>query len=183
MNYPILLIYLHFSTIDFHDVEREILKDKGCAKLVLKILKHFRDCNQPIKNLFSYALKTIVMEMIRDDPHDEWDEKQLAHHFLKTLKILNKKLENGQIEYFFDPNYNLLDNKNNLNPESIRSMAIWLRNVIQKLENSMTKPSCRKVWMWHFETSTMRIFIKTLTDQNVSLMVKPSDDIKTIKNM
>ena len=134
-------------------MEKEILKEKGCAKLVLKLLKYFRDCNQPIQKIFSYALKTIVLEIIRNDPYDEWDDKQLAHHFLKTLKILNKKLENGKIEFFFEPNNNLLENKN---PESIRSMAGWLKNVIQKLENSMAKPYCRKVWMWYFETSTMQ---------------------------
>ena len=130
------------------------MKEKGCAKLVLKLLKYFRDCNQPINKIFSYALKTIVMEMIRNNPYDEWNDKHLAHHFLKTLKILNRKLEDGKIEYFFEPNSNLLENKS-MNLESIKSMALWLKNVIQKLENSMGEPYCRKVWMEYFQTPTM----------------------------
>ena len=111
------------SPIDFHDVEKEILKEKGCAKLVLKLLKYFRDRNQPINKIFSYALKTIVMEMIRNNPNDEWNDKQLDHHFLKTLKILHRKLENGKIEYFFEPNSNLLENKC-INLQSIESINI-----------------------------------------------------------
>ena len=135
-------------------MEKEILKEKGCAKLVLKLLKYFRDCNQPINKIFSYALKTVVMEIIRNNPNDEWNDKQLAHHFLQTLKILHRKLENGKIEYCFEPNSNLLQNKS-INLESIRSMAMWLKNVIQKLENSMGEPYCRKVWMEYFQTPTM----------------------------
>ena len=138
-------------------MEKEILKEKGCAKLVLKLLKYFRDCNQPINKIFSYALKTIVMEMIRNNPYDEWNDKQLAHHFLKTLKILNRKLEDGKIEYFFEPNSNLLENKS-MNLESIKSMALWHKNVIQKLENSMGEPYCRKVWMEYFQKPNKGFF-------------------------
>ena len=97
------------------------------------------------------------MEMIRNNPYDEWNDKQLAHHFLKTLKILNRKLEDGKIEYFFEPNSNLLENKS-MNLESIKSMALWLKNVIQKLENSMGEPYCRKVWMEYFQKPNKGFF-------------------------
>ena len=54
--------------LDFHDPEIKIIDNIGCAKPVIKFLKLFRNSNSPLKLLSSYSLKTIVMDMIRNEP-------------------------------------------------------------------------------------------------------------------
>ena len=52
-------------SLHFPRVEKEIILNKRCAKPVIRFLKQFRDANKPLVNLKSYALKTVVMTMIR----------------------------------------------------------------------------------------------------------------------
>ena len=111
------------------------------------IILIFRDCNPVLNNLFSYALKTIVMEMIREDPSNAWLEQNLAENFLKALNNLNDKLNHGRIDYFFDSNSNLL---RKMNPSLLQSMKGWLSKTISKLETSKNTETCRTVWLKYF---------------------------------
>ena len=43
-------------------------------------------------------MKKIVVQLILDDPNDDWNNGQLANYFLKALKFLCKKLQSGKIE-------------------------------------------------------------------------------------
>ena len=78
--------------LSFAELEKKILYKHGCAKMVIKLLKYFRDCNPELQGLSSYALKTLVMLMIRRDPVFEWKEANLPNIFLKTLNFLYEQL-------------------------------------------------------------------------------------------
>ena len=142
------LLYWH---LNFRHVENQILMDKQCAKKVIKLLKYLRDCNQDlIGELFSYCLKTIVVQLILDDPNDDWNNRELANYFLKALKFLTKKLEYGKIEdteYIFGSDSILFYEKT---PGSMKKMVRWLNGVIQDLEQSMFQPNCENVWKSYF---------------------------------
>ena len=134
--------------LDFHDTEIEILKDFGCAKPVIKSLKLFRDCNPQLKSIVSYWLKTIVMDMIRNYPEDDWLQGQEAEYFLKSLKHLLEKLKKKNIDYFFDNTSNMLANK--VKPATVFDMAKYLEKVINNLEDTKNTPECKATWLKYF---------------------------------
>ena len=44
--------------LDFHDLEREILYDRGCVKKVIKLLKYLRDLKGgPMMKIWSHLIK------------------------------------------------------------------------------------------------------------------------------
>ena len=44
--------------VDFHDIERKILFNRGCAKKVIKLIKFLRDSKGgPAEKLWSHLLK------------------------------------------------------------------------------------------------------------------------------
>ena len=134
--------------LDFHDPEIKIIDNIGCAKPVIKFLKLFRNMNSPLKMLSSYSLKTIVMDMIRNDPRDDWDPREEASYFIKALKHLLIKLEQGKIGYFFDENSNILWKVTDI---QLSNMSNFLKRTIDRLDKSQNTPECRKVWMKYLQ--------------------------------
>ena len=137
--------------LDFHDTEIEIIKDMGCAKPVIKSLKLFRDSNPQLEKLASYCLKTIVMNMIRSNPDDDWKQGTEAEHFLKALNNLLTALERRKISYFFNENSNLLSK---LKPSTLTDMANYLKKAIKAMEDSQKTSNCRNVWLKYFNEVT-----------------------------
>ena len=134
--------------LDFHDTEIEVIKDMGCAKPVIRFLKLFRDSNRPLKPLVSYWLKTIVMDMIRTYPDDDWRQGDEAEYFMKSLKHLLGKLEKRNIDYFFDSTSNMLASK--VKPATIVDMKNYLEKAITHLEKSENTPECKTTWLKYF---------------------------------
>ena len=95
-------------SVHFPMVEKEILKDKGCAKPVIRFLKQFRDANKPLANLKSYALKTVVMKMILKNPNYKWEIGSEPYYFLLALEELKRRLEEGRINWIFHTQSNIL---------------------------------------------------------------------------
>ena len=135
--------------LDFHDPEIKIIDNIGCAKPVIKFLKLFRNSNSPLMLLSSYSLKTIVMDMIRNYPRDDWAPAEEAEHFLKALKHLQIKLEQGKIDYFFDNNSNILK-QGNVTQVQLQNMVNFLKEAIKNLEASQNTPTCKTVWTQYF---------------------------------
>ena len=95
-------------------------------------------------------MKKIVVQLILDDPNDDWNNGQLANYFLKALKFLCKKLQSGKIEdtvYIFGSGSVLFYEKK---PGSMKKMVRWLNGVIQDVEQSMFQPNCENVWKSYF---------------------------------
>ena len=134
--------------LDFHDTEIEIIKDMGVAKPVIKFLKLFRDSNPPLKPIVSYWLKTIVMDMVRTYPDDDWRQGEEAEYFLKSLHHLLEKLKQQNIDYFFDRTSNMLASK--LKPATIIDMKNYLEKAITGLEKSANTPECKIIWLEYF---------------------------------
>ena len=54
--------------LDFHDLERRILYDRGCVKKVIKLLKYMRDeKGGPMAKLWSHLLKVPTFEPFVSD--------------------------------------------------------------------------------------------------------------------
>ena len=77
--------------IDFHHVEKQILKESPVARKIVMLLKYFRNCNPPLHSIFSsYSLKTIVLQMIKDQNQNIWDE----HYLDKIFAICLQQMRN-----------------------------------------------------------------------------------------
>ena len=103
-----------------------------------------------VEILFSYCMKTIVVQLIMEYPNADWNNGELANYFIKALKFLSKKLESGKIEdtvYIFGSGSILFYEKT---PGSVKKMVRWLNGVIQDLEQSMFQPNCENVWKSYF---------------------------------
>ncbi len=86
--------------------ERVFLKNGGCAKVVIKLLKKMRD-KQGWHKLASYYLKTVVM-LTKSDAR--WEENMIGEHFIQTLESLSSYLTKGYIPFYHDNGCNLIEN-------------------------------------------------------------------------
>ena len=135
--------------LDFHLAEDQIIYNFGCVRPVIKLLKHFRDCNEPLRELMdSYKLKTLVMLMIREDPSSLWNKKNMAENFLRALRFMTTRLHQGRIEHIFVERSNLFVN---LKFGQLNHMSAFLRAAIYDLDRSLDTRECRSVWLKYFQ--------------------------------
>ena len=137
--------------LDFHLAEDQIIYNYGCVRPVIKLLKYFRDCNEPLRELMdSYKLKTLVMIMIKEDSYNigTWNKIDIAENFLRALRLMIKKLHQGKIEHIFVEKSDLFVN---LNFGQLKHMSSFLRTAIYDLNRSMDTPECRAVWLKYFQ--------------------------------
>ena len=134
--------------LSFPDMEKKILYQHGCAKMVIKLLKYFRDCNHELQGLSSYSLKTLVMLMIRKNPTFEWREENLPNIFLDSLTHLHHMLENEFLPFYFHPQSNVIENLSKIH---IFNMKCWLAKAKRELELSKDAESCKSIWAKYFK--------------------------------
>ena len=134
--------------LDFVDMEKRLIYQHGCAKMVIELLEYFRDCNQEIQGLPSYALKTVVMLVIREYPSYSWSEANLSICFLFALKKLQEKLNNRFIPFYFHPKSNIL---HIIAPADIFKMDCWLRKVLNKLHLTNDMANSKGCWYAYFK--------------------------------
>ncbi|XP_055947872.1 cyclic GMP-AMP synthase-like receptor isoform X2 [Argiope bruennichi] len=124
----------------FPDAEKKLIRDIGCVKPVIKLLKLLRDQN-PWKILASYYLKTVVMWMMLEHLEKEgWKEEKLKEHwkedklderFIEALKKLTNYVEQRNIPYFFSKKNNLLSK---IRPEEALNISGRLKFIIRNVE-------------------------------------------------
>ena len=95
----------------FPMTEKNLIWNKKCAKPVIWFLKQFRDVNKPLAKLKSYALKNVVMTMIRNHPEYAWEIGRESFYFLLALEELKRMLEDARIDWIFHPESNILRSK------------------------------------------------------------------------
>ena len=127
----------------FPMAEKNLIWNKGCAKPVIRFLKQFRDVNKPMANLKSYALKNVVMTMIRDHPQYAWEIGQESHYFLLALEALKRMLEDGKIEWIFHRQSNLLRSND------VDKMLSFVSNALSDMEDNRTY----ETWKQYFVAS------------------------------
>ena len=146
LHLPMTIISYQWR-LDFIDIEKRILYQMGCLKMVVKLLKYFRDCNHVIQGLSSYSIKTVVMLCIKEYPSYAWHEEKLSLYFLFALKKLNERLEQKCIPFYFHPNSNLLDN---FEDRHVGNMQRWLAHALIRLEKSNNTEECSSTWNAYF---------------------------------
>merc|ERR1719234_9317 len=64
--------------LDFHDVERQILYNRGCVRKVIKLMKYLRDIKGgPMAKLWSHLLKTSVMHLVLKTDASFWNNARI----------------------------------------------------------------------------------------------------------
>lgn len=97
--------------LDFHNIERGILYNKGCVKTVVKLIKYLRDVKGgSFFKLWSHLLKTVVMHQVikKQDDTTYWSEKNLEKCFIDSVTALYNGLDVGIIADVFFPSFNML---------------------------------------------------------------------------
>ena len=113
-------------------------------------------------NLLTVFLSITFNKLPWNEPRDDWAPAEEAEHFLKALKRLQLKLEEGKIDYFFDDNSNIL--WKNFKQVQLQNMVNFLKKAIKDLETSQNTPTCKTVWTkyftaWFYVFSSMYICI------------------------
>ena len=120
--------------IHFPSAEKKIIKNLGCVKPVIRYLKLFRDTNQPLSKVKSYALVTVVMKMIRRD-FNFWIQNSPFLCFLSALENLEKVIRIGYCGWFFNEKCNILPEKY-YPPQKCAEMSNFLRKAICDMKRS-----------------------------------------------
>jgi len=96
--------------LDFHDIKRKILYNRGCVKKVIKLMKYLRDIKGgPMMKLWSHLLKTSVMHQVVRKSKDYWNNENLVICFMDSLRNLLDGVRKDSITDIFFPKLNLLD--------------------------------------------------------------------------
>ena len=133
--------------LDFIEMEKRILYENGCAKMVVELLECFRDRNREIEKLSNYVLKTIVLLVIKENPSYTWEEKFLSAYFLLALKTLLAKLEKKKVSFYFHPVSNIIGN---ISFSSIQRMVVWLKNTLITLKTHNDTERLEIIWRHYF---------------------------------
>ena len=106
--------------LDFHDLERRILFNRGCIKMVIMLIKYLRDIKGgPMHKLWSHLIKvrqnvavvvyssflfqTSVMHLALRSSEDYWNNSNLVTCFVDSLRNLLDGLKKDQIQDVFFP--------------------------------------------------------------------------------
>ena len=133
--------------LDLIEMEKRILYENGCAKMVVELLECFRDSNSEIQFLSNYILKTVVMLIIKEHPTYRWEEKYLAAYFLLGLQTLLVKLEEKKLSFHFHPGSNIIGY---ISSSSIQKMVFWLRKTLKILNTSYDDKRLTHLWFQYF---------------------------------
>ena len=122
--------------IHFPSAEKKIIKALGCVKPVIRYLKYFRDHHEILSKIKSYALLTIVMQMIRTNRPNFW-EQRTSFCILEAFKKLAYAMEAGHLGWFFDEDCNILPAQY-YPTEKREEILNFLLNVISELKTNVT---------------------------------------------
>ena len=142
--------------LHFVESEKRIMYQNGCCHTVVGLLQNFRDCNPEVQKLSNYALKTIVMLLVKEYPSFIWNEENISAYFLISLTSLHEKLRMSFLPFYFHSMSNIFDN---LSPEDLTKMELWLKKVIEKLKFSHDKDKCSVIWKKYFEEKKVTLNI------------------------
>ena len=125
----------HKFEVDFHDVERKILFNRGCTKKVIKLMKFLRDSKGgPAEKLWSHLLKTSVMHHVLRTPVSYWNNANLEKCFIDSLRNLLEGLREDNISDIFFTEVNLLDR---IKTKQVKKdCTIWLEKILRKYDRT-----------------------------------------------
>lgn len=122
---------VHAWRVHFPDIEKKLIKDCGCIKPVIRLVKALRDAYK--WPLSSYAIKTVVVRHRLSKPNkSDWENEHQWTLLLEVLERLMKELQSDSgICYLFDEKLNLV---HDLKPVTRENIARCLKKqVLNKL--------------------------------------------------
>ncbi|XP_068720191.1 cyclic GMP-AMP synthase-like receptor 1 [Montipora capricornis] len=120
--------------ISFSEVEKKLLRP-ACAekKKSYRIAKAiFEACEDDLKPLKSFHLKTVFLHLRSENPRAESGSSHLAENVVNFFERLITHLKNGQLSHFFVKNANLFVG---MNQERLKHLA----RKLQKLNNHLVE--------------------------------------------
>ena len=90
--------------VDLISLQDRILFRKGCAKDVIRHMKHFRNQKRgPFEKLSSHLIKTVVMQVILGRPDLDWSSRNFACCFKTCMLHLTTGIQTDKIRDVFFP--------------------------------------------------------------------------------
>ena len=111
---------------------KNIDRDNGCRKMVVRMVKVMREIDSPLSALPSYMIKTAVMNLDRDRDLD-WHQRCLGLRFVDVLSYLSTHLSLGHLpHHFLDGSSGLepLNLLSDIDEEVLNNMAGRLKNLL-----------------------------------------------------
>jgi len=132
--------------LDFKDLEKDLITDQ--RKPVIKLLKAFRDHNEPMMGLHSYALKMLVINLSNDKKALTFREATRGNDFILALEYLLQCLTNERIPSYWNHNHSVIEKLKG--SAEIANMRNWLTKAIANLNNSKNTQQCSAVFNSYF---------------------------------
>ncbi|CAG9560170.1 unnamed protein product [Danaus chrysippus] len=95
-----------------HDQEKQLMHNTYNLRNTIRLIKKFRD-EQGMKKIASYYIKTLFFWEILQADKDFWKKNDVATLFEHMLLKFKMALDNGEIKYFWNGNYNLIGHIHN----------------------------------------------------------------------
>ena len=131
-RHPDLLWRQSFSVAEKKTLKNMDKDDHGCRHELFRIVKTLVQ-NEPTSfgALNSYHLKTAFMHYIKQNPGNWAGQHSLGDHFVGYLEELQKNLDKGDLQHFWLPGVNLLE-QDGIEPVVTKQMANRLKNILKK---------------------------------------------------
>ena len=131
--------------IDFHDIERDILRWRKIAKMVVMLMKHLRDIKGgPLDKFWSHLLKTVVMNKVIESESRSWwtnlyeqncwDEGNVEKCLIDCMEAWINGIDNGINDAFF-PDLDMMDRLSKF-PQAVSNTRQFLRKLKEKISDS-----------------------------------------------
>ncbi|XP_050314996.1 cyclic GMP-AMP synthase-like receptor isoform X2 [Anthonomus grandis grandis] len=121
--------------LSFQEQERELIGgDKKNLKPALRLLKKLRDKYN--HKIASYFIKTVFLWAVQEEKADFWTQP-LSVVFMLMLKKYEKHLRNGEISYYWNRKFNLIQD---LKPETKMDIAQCLARCIGHIDRNLDDP-------------------------------------------
>ena len=121
-----------FSLAEKATLKKMDKDDHGCRHELFRIVKTLVQ-KEPTSfgALNSYHLKTAFMHYIKQNPGNWAGQYSLGDHFVGYLGELQKNLEKGNLQHFWLPGVNLLE-QDGIEPVVTKQMANRLKNILER---------------------------------------------------
>ncbi|CAM1295039.1 Uncharacterised protein r2_g429 [Pycnogonum litorale] len=125
--------------LDFPEIEKVLIHDVGCLKLVVKLLKLLRDARGNWNCIASYHLKTLAMLELVENPNIIWRESNLGWLFMFLLGRLEYRLSQHHMPFLFYRDANLFEGR--VPKETAANIAGQIKRLIVQIRKDPSQLS------------------------------------------
>lgn len=126
--------------MSFPEVEKQLLRNTGCLRKLIKLFKFLRDCNEYWrKPIASYYIKTFFLLEYEKYEEEEWKDINLGTKYLQMLRKLQAAVEIQEIPFYFNREGNLLSSMKECTGYNIARRIEHILKVITRTPASIKK--------------------------------------------